>query len=223
MAPEADLRTVSIGRRNNPARLTDLKPAFARSNAAEELFFAKGGASAESFRPPYRRYSDALENGSAVVAFRPVAVGEAKTDGELSPLERAFIEFHQRALTEGPGPEPEGEDTRPQDAAAAAPERLDACPPLADLRTVLLRRNPRDTARVDELFLKKDRGDERGIEEPPEPAQALQQQTPPNAPPVEEPMVSAPVDQPSPVSEDRLPAPPVVPTEIDDDAGRDGT
>ena len=46
---------------------------------------------------------------------RPVAVGEAKTDGELSPLERAFIEFHQRALTEGPGFEPEGEDTRQPD------------------------------------------------------------------------------------------------------------
>jgi hypothetical protein len=204
MAPEADLRSVSIGRRNNPARLTDLKPAFARSNAAEELFFTKGGASAESFRPPYRRYSDALENGSAVVAFRPAAVGEAKADGELSPLERAFIESHQRALTEGPGPEPEGEDTRPQDTAAAAPERIDACPPMADLRTVLLRRNPRDTARVDELFLTKDRGGERGIEEPPEA--------------IDEPSVMAPADQPSPVHEDSLPPPPVGPAEINDDA-----
>src|ERR1700689_3035699 len=96
MAPEADLRTVTIGRRNNPARLTDLKPAFARSNAAEDLFFAKGGASAESFRPPYRRYSDAIESElrepSAVVAFRPVSVEGAPANGELSPLERAFLE-----------------------------------------------------------------------------------------------------------------------------------
>jgi hypothetical protein len=158
MAPAAELGSVALGRRSAHARLTDLKPAPAPSTADDELFFAKGGATAEAFRPPYRRYGEtpqpAPRETAKVVELRSTdEPATAPKGAELSPLDRAFLDYHQRALVEGLAPDPDADGgTQPQAAAAA-----NDCTPLADLRTIELRPNRRDTARVDELFARKPR------------------------------------------------------------------
>jgi hypothetical protein len=160
MAPPAALGSVSIGRRSAHARLTDLQPASPPSNDADDLFFAKGGASAESFRPPYRRFGEAPQPApreSAKVVELRLAEEPAHSlkAAELSPLDRAFLDYHHRALVEGLPPDPDFDETA-QPATSAAMGAND-CAPLADLRAIELRPNRRDTARVDELFARKPR------------------------------------------------------------------
>jgi hypothetical protein len=165
MAPEADLRTIAIGRRGNIARLTDLKPALARPPTAEDLFFTKGSASAEAFEPAFLRPGDALETvvvelrvGDISRAAGPEdaqasrtgigVLGGAGGNDELLELERAFLEYHRLALIEGAEPEPDHDDPTQQETPSATPGRLDACAPLADLRTLELRPTVRDAALV---------------------------------------------------------------------------
>ena len=158
-APEADLRTVTIRRRDSLAQADDTKLALARSELPDGLFFAKGLASTEGFRPSYWSYGKARD----IEANDACAVVEAQTDearssgpltdrappdtspddGEFSRLEREFLELHRQALTQEPEPD------------SSAPGNPDFRAPLADLRTVQLRRSRRDAARVDELLVRK--------------------------------------------------------------------
>lgn len=181
LAPEADLRTVVIRRQDH---LAQTKPA--QSERPDGLFFTKGLASAEGFRPAYWSYGKAYDSEAgdacAVVEVRTgvlsrgeereaAAIEQAETvarssaapqgrlphedDARFSELERAFLDAHRQALMRAPEAEPDGDGGTPPETPSATPGPSDTRPPLADLRVVQLRRSRRDTARVDELLVRK--------------------------------------------------------------------
>jgi hypothetical protein len=156
LAPEADLRSVVIRRRDDHVHAEDVKPALGHADLAAGLFFAKGHATAQAFRPSYWSYEEArdTESGEAHNAGRrdTAAIHE---DSELKALERAFLASHMRALTQGPDPEPESDGTVQSDMSLLSPEEPDTRAPEADLRIIPLRRTMSDATLVDGLFARK--------------------------------------------------------------------
>jgi hypothetical protein len=190
-APEADLRTIMIRRPDHPTQTDHTETSLARSELAEGLFFTKGLATTEGFRPSYWSYCKAPDIGAreacAVVDVRTADVSrgdicldaaatqqaltdEAQSSGtaigcgpqdaspeddEFSRRERAFLEVHRQALMQEPEPWPDCDGTIQSETPSLASGNSDFRAPLADLRTVQLRRSGRDSARVDELFVRK--------------------------------------------------------------------
>jgi hypothetical protein len=180
-APEADLRTVMVRRLDHPGQLHDAERALARSPVTEGPFFTKGLATTEGFRPSYWSYGKAhdiaardagaaIELRSAEVARGAAPTDEAQAsggpmgrtphdaspeDGEVSGLERAFLEAHRQALMQEPEPGSESDGTSQAESPSSAAGNPDVRAPAADLRTVPVRPSGRDAARIDGLFLRK--------------------------------------------------------------------
>lgn len=239
-APEADLRTVVIRRRDSLAQADDAKPALARSELPDGLFFTKGLATTEGFRPSYWSYGKAQDiEDEAQSSGGPIgrnAPDPSPEDGEFSGLERAFLELHRQALTQGPEPGADCDGTPQPETLVLVPGDPDFRAPIADLRTVQRRRSARDTARVDELFARKSHpgaeqtGDaanaaERGMDVPRQ-LPALCDHTPVVGPGLDACDVAAPMGEPSHSADDRagaIEAPRVVLDDMPDDAAGTAT
>jgi hypothetical protein len=170
LAPEADLRTVPI-RRLDHLQPEDAKRAPVRPESPDGLFFAKGLANTEGFRPSHWNYgkgqggeaSDACApaeartaDGSSGAALGRLPHDAPAEEDEFSGLERAFVEIHRLALMQEPEPRTESDGSSPSEVPSA-PGNPDARAAYADLRIVPLRQRGRDPARLDGLFAHKDR------------------------------------------------------------------
>ena len=84
-APEADLRTVMIRRPDNRAPTDDAKRAVTRLELPQGLFFIKGRATAEGFRPAYWSYGKApdIEAGEACAAVEVLPADVPRGDEGL--------------------------------------------------------------------------------------------------------------------------------------------
>ncbi|HUB94393.1 MAG TPA: hypothetical protein VL993_00660 [Stellaceae bacterium] len=162
LAPEADLRNVVIRRREAPAPSDEGSRSLPQSDRAAGLFFSKGQATAQAFRPSYWTYGDKIEAGAAdsgtVVDIRTAANSEARSgaadDDELRKLERAFYESQLKMLSQPPEPVSDRDASEMPAAPAVDPEGR---APEADLRMVSFRRTPIPAPDDDTLFLRKNR------------------------------------------------------------------
>ncbi len=104
------------------------------SPRAGALFFSKGGATAEGFRPAFWTYETAdMPKPLAMTDCAPQPFDDGAAD--LAQLEAEFIETQQRLL-EQPRPFPEDYDA-PEEKSARADG--DVFAPEADLRTIVIR------------------------------------------------------------------------------------
>lgn len=185
VAPELDLRTVMIRRPRAGAAPPIVEAVASRHGDAEpaDIFFHKGNATAEGFRPAYWTY-EVADADEARAASRHALDKIDDLRDELVVMERAFIDTQRRLLDmpfahededEGEG-EGEGEETPVREPHGSLVAE-------GDLRSIVIR--PRAHAdfaasdAIEELFAKKSAMDER-------PASSAALSAPPPAPPRDE-------------------------------------
>jgi len=164
LVPEADLRTIVIPRRDLCPKAGDATLALAQSELAEGLFFAKGSATAQAFRPSYWHYDEphtveaedacaAIEDGTEDGAVGPH--DSSRGDDELIFIERGFLATHLRALMQEHAPGSDHGSAEQSEMPSFKPEIPESRVPEADLRSIQLRRSRPETTLVDGLFLRK--------------------------------------------------------------------
>lgn len=154
LPPESDLRSVPIRQLKAHASLADCVKSPLGSSEPREIFFSKGTASAEAFRPAYWTYDGAEAENSGVVQMR--APDKSGIGPDLVRWESEFLATQHRLLSE---PRSYADDDEALVEEKPVPTERSALPPEADLRTIVIR--PRlqiassKPASLEELFAKK--------------------------------------------------------------------
>ncbi len=154
LPPESDLRSVPIRQLKAHASLADCVKSPLGSSEPREIFFSKGTASAEAFRPAYWTYDGADAENSGVVQMR--APDKSGIGPDLVRWESEFLATQHRLLSE---PRSYADDDEALVEEKPVPTERSALPPEADLRTIVIR--PRlqiassKPASLEELFAKK--------------------------------------------------------------------
>lgn len=150
-APEADLRTVAIRKqrqRSEPINATQTQ--HGKSAVEGSLFFMKGSATADGFRPSYWTYDRPSEDatrvsssGNPLIAEKRTATPHALDHAQGQDRSIGFLDHHQQALSEPSSSariddvDADAEGYTADDSAAPGGSQV---APEADLRTIAIQR-----------------------------------------------------------------------------------